>query len=212
MFTGLIQHIGKVKSVEKRGALLCLAVEMPALDRAVVPGASIAVNGVCLTAVTVSDKVLAFEAVTETQNITALRYLQKDDAVHAELSLRAGDELGGHFVTGHVDGVGEVLELDKSADAWTVTISIPEGLEAYFVPKGSVAVDGVSLTLQEVMPDVFKIALIPHTLRHTNFSRLRAGQKVNIEADMLAKQAAKYFAAGKNPFPFSQKELREQGF
>lgn len=212
MFTGLIQHSGKVKKIEKRGALLCLAVETAALDRPVQTGASVAVNGVCLTAVNCELNCLEFEIVAETQQVTALKDLRKDDPVHLEFSLRAGDEFGGHFVTGHVDGVGEVLELDKGADGWAVTISIPEGLEAYFVPKGSVAVDGVSLTLQEVMPDAFKVALIPHTLENTNFSRLRAGKKVNIEADMLAKQAAKYFAAGKSPLPFSQKELREQGF
>ena len=173
MFTGIVQQLGRVRSLAEGR----LVVERGPVDAAV--GDSVAVNGVCLTVVERADETLAFDVVPETVS----RVRPFVDAVNLEGALRAGDPMGGHVVQGHVDGVGHV----RAVDAEGIWVDPPEELLAYVVEKGSIAVDGVSLTVAEVDAAGFRIALIPHTRERTTLGRVRAGDAVNLEVDVLAK-------------------------
>src|SRR5918995_5367840 len=174
MFTGIVQALGRVRSFEDGR----LVVERGPVDAAI--GDSVAVNGVCLTVVERGEGTLAFDVVPETVSRTR----PFGDAVNLEPSLRAGDPLGGHVVQGHVDGVGRVRAL--GADGRLV-VEAPAEILAYVVEKGSIAVDGVSLTVAWVHRDAFEVALVPHTLEVTTLGSLREGDAVNLEVDVLAK-------------------------
>jgi riboflavin synthase len=176
MFTGLVREVGTVVSFEG-GRLVVEAETSGEL------GDSIAVDGVCLTVVENSAGRLAFDVVPETLS----RVKPFDDAVNLEPALRAGDALGGHYVQGHVDGVGTVTSVAEESDGLRMRIEPPRELLRYLVEKGSVAVDGVSLTVAAVEESGFEVALIPHTLTATTLGRLTSGASVNLEADVLAK-------------------------
>ena len=187
MFTGLVECLAEVKEVipDGPGVRLVIADILKASGTAV--GDSIAINGCCLTVVEVGDKHLAFEAGEETLSRTNLGELGQGDHVNIETSLRMGDELGGHLVTGHIDGVGTVDERIDDAEWSTIWFQVPDGLARQMASKGSVAVDGVSLTLVEVERERFSVALIPHTLKVTTLGRRQVGDRVNLETDVLAK-------------------------
>lgn len=190
MFTGLIREIGRLKGMTPRGGVLRLDIEAPVTAANASIGASIAVNGICLTVTAVSGRRFRVEAASETRRLTTLRHWSRGDRVHLEPALRAGDPLDGHLVQGHVDGIGTVAAVRKSGADWLMTVDLPRELAAFLTPKGSVAVDGVSLTVDEGPFDRgFTVNLIPHTLAATTFDKRRPGQKVNLEMDVLVKAA-----------------------
>jgi riboflavin synthase len=190
MFTGLVQCLGQLVALRDAAPGKRLTIDCPELADAAL-GDSIAINGCCLTVVRRDGPRLAFEAGPETLARTNLGALAVGDAVNLEPSLRVGDRLGGHFVSGHVEGLATLAERRDERDWSTFWFAYPQELGRYMVPKGSIAVDGVSLTVVDVEPERFSVALIPHTLEHTTLGRLAAGGRVNLETDLLAKYAQK---------------------
>jgi riboflavin synthase len=195
MFTGLIEALAIVRAVVDEPPGKRLVVVEPQIAAGAAIGDSIAVNGCCLTVVSVEGDALAFQAGPETLSRTTLGERRPGDYVNLECSLRAGDRLGGHFVTGHIDGVGSLAARQDEADWSTCWFATPAELEHQMAIKGSIAVDGVSLTLVEVECDRFSVALIPHTLSVTTLGKLRIGDRVNLETDILAKYVQRALAA-----------------
>ena len=187
MFTGLVQYLAEVTQVrdEPPGKWLVVRAEPFAASAEI--GESIAVNGCCLTLVDFDEENLAFQAGPETLSRTNLGQLRAGSQVNLERSLKIGDPLGGHFVTGHVDGQGALLERHEEGDWSTCWFRAPPALTRQMVGKGSVAIDGVSLTLVDVEDQRFSVQLIPHTLAVTTLGKLQAGDAVNLETDLLAK-------------------------
>lgn len=183
MFTGIIQAVGKVASL--RGP----ALELEAPLRGLRAGDSVAVNGVCLTVVPpLKPSKLRFEVSAETFRLTNLGALRAGDGVNLEPALKAGDALGGHLVSGHVDARGKVLDLASQPGGFArLRVELPQALRGLVAKKGSVCVDGISLTVAALGRGWFEVALVPHTLSHTNLSRRRKGDAVNLEADLLAR-------------------------
>jgi riboflavin synthase len=192
MFTGLIEALGTVRERTVTGAGSRLVIVEPAIAGELRLGESVAVNGVCLTVVAHDAETFAFEAGPETLARTNIGELAIGDRVNLERSLRVGDRLGGHFVQGHVDGVGRIARHIPQGEWLTVWFSCPTELAAQMVSKGSVAVDGISLTLVDVEADGFSVALIPHTLEHTTLGSKGPGAVVNLETDVLAKCVWKF--------------------
>jgi riboflavin synthase len=186
VFTGLIQGQGRIRAVERTGDGVRLAVESE-LARELSLGDSVAVNGVCLTATSVDATGFAAEVMNETLRRSSLQDVDAGGEVNLELPLRAADRLGGHVVQGHVDGVGTVTAVVADGFARLIAIDAPADLLRYLVVKGSVAVDGVSLTVAECDDASFTVSLIPETLERTNLGRALAGTRVNLEVDVLAK-------------------------
>ena len=186
MFTGIIQAVGKISSIEPRGQDVRMVIAATGMDLSdVALGDSIAVNGVCLTAVALTGHAFTVDVSKETLNCT-----QGFDAaaeVNLEKALRLSDRLGGHLVSGHVDGVGDVLKFVAEGECYLLQIQAPSALSKYIAAKGSVTVNGVSLTVNRVAGDVFSINLIPHTLENTTLKHLRDGARVNLEVDMMAR-------------------------
>ena len=180
MFTGLVREVGAVVSFED--GRLCVESSIIAAI-----GDSVAIDGVCLTVVDGDRKTLAFDAVPETLSRTTLGRLAPGEAVNLEPALRAGEALGGHYVQGHVDGIGRIRSVDTEGDGRRVWVDAPAEILRYCVEKGSVAVDGVSLTVAGLDDEGFAVALVPHTLEVTTLGSAAAGDEVNLEADVLAK-------------------------
>lgn len=195
MFTGLVQGFGEVRSVTPEGPGVRLVVQdAPTASRAAI-GDSIAINGCCLTVVAIDGEQLAFEAGAETLRRTNLGQLRPGDRVNLEASLRMGDALGGHLVTGHIDGLGTVDSRTDDAAWCTMWFRTSPALLRQMASKGSVAVDGVSLTLVDVTDERFSVALIPHTLDATTLGQRRVGDEVNLETDVLAKYVERQLAS-----------------
>jgi riboflavin synthase len=197
MFTGIVTAVGEVKSVERSAGLARLTIQSPYEDVAI--GASIAHDGCCLTVVHAEPRNgglrYVVEAAAETLALTTIGRLEPGEKVNLERSLRAGDELGGHFMLGHVDGVGDVLTVREDGAGWRIKLRPPKSIEHLIAQKGSIAVDGVSLTVNEVDSAGFSVLVIPHTWAVTTLSRLKPGDKVNLEADMMARYAARLVEA-----------------
>jgi riboflavin synthase len=187
MFTGIVRERGTVVSAEPTEAGVRLLVEAPLTAGGTVIGDSIAIDGVCLTATDVVDGQFAFDAVPETLSRSTLGRLAAGAEVNLEPAVRAGEPLGGHYVQGHVDGVGRVHDVQREGDGLRVTIEAPAEFLRYCVEKGSVAMQGVSLTIAELHDGAFAVALVPHTLEATTLGTLAIGDPVNLEADVLAK-------------------------
>jgi len=185
MFTGLIEQVGEVESVRQTDAGCELRIRAPYRD--LTAGESIAVNGACLTVRDFGDGWFEAAAVTTTLERTTIGAWKKGTMVNLERAMRADDRLGGHIVQGHVDCVGTIAGVARDGDALLVDISIPSAFEPLFVLHGSVAIDGVSLTVNDIKPRGVQVSLIEYTLRHTNLGDLRAGTGVHIEADIIAK-------------------------
>ena len=191
MFTGIIRHSGTVRALKKNRRSCVLTLESAAVASKVKTGGSVSVNGVCLTAVNRSAKRISFQLVAETLKRSALGSLRIGERVNLELPLKLSDRLDGHFVLGHVDGKGEVKSIAVKGKGRDFLITYPNSLAKYLPPKGSITVDGVSLTLGKVTPKAFRVHIIPHTLKSTNFRHYHPKTKVNLEADILAKLAHK---------------------
>ncbi len=190
MFTGLIKEVGSIKAIVPRGGTIRVDLDAPLCAPGLDVGDSLAVNGVCLTVTQRTGSSVRVEAAAETRRITTLPHWRVADRVHLEPALRAGDPLGGHLVLGHVDGLGRVLQVRQEHGNWFLTIGLLPGLARYLLPKGSVAVDGVSLTVDSgPFRDRFTVNVIPHTLARTRLGKLRVGQAVNLEMDVLVKAA-----------------------
>ena len=190
MFTGIITDIGEIAGiVHESGTKLTLSA--PFSTDSVKIGTSVACSGVCLTVVEKKQNTLVFEASEETLGKTSLGRWQKGTKINLERSLKAGDELGGHFVMGHVDAVAEILEISTLEGAKNLTLSLPGAMLSLVAKKGSVAIDGVSLTVNAVSNETFEVAIIPHTEKVTTLGRLKIGDKVNLEADVFARYSAR---------------------
>jgi riboflavin synthase len=191
MFTGLIREIGRLRSVARRRGVRRLAVTAPKLASRLAVGDSVAVNGICLTVTVLSGDGFRVDAAAETSRVTTLPAWRPGDRLHLEPSLRLGDPIDGHLVLGHVDGVGRVVVIRRVGGSLFATVKLDRELARFLRPKGSIAVDGVSLTVDAgPFRDRFTVNLIPHTLEWTFFDRLRVGQAVNLELDVLVKSAA----------------------
>ena len=186
MFTGIIQSTGKIKSITPAGEDLKLNIQVGTLDMSDVKiGDSIAVNGVCLTAVTFDAT--HFEAHVSKKTLNCTVGLDVTREVNLEKALRLSDRLGGHLVSGHVDGVGQVVRFEPAGDCWLLMVRAPHTLSRYVAVKGSIAIDGVSLTVNTVEQDTFSMNLIPHTIEHTTLKHLGIGSRVNLEVDLIAR-------------------------
>jgi riboflavin synthase len=193
MFTGIITDLGRVRRLH-RGDLAELTIAT-AFDTSVIPlGASIACSGVCLTVVGVAPGEFSVQASAETLACTTIGEWEEGTSVNLEKSLRVGDELGGHLVAGHVDGIARIGERRPEAESVRFVFEAPEELASFIAPKGSVAIDGVSLTVNEVSGARFGVNIIPHTLGCTNFGRASPGQRMNLELDLIARYVARLLA------------------
>jgi riboflavin synthase len=195
MFTGIVQAMGAIVRVEPRGGDTRLVVDTGGLDATdVALGDSICVSGVCLTAVAIDATGIAADVSNETLSRTTLGMLKSGDCVNLEKSLRLSDRLGGHLVSGHVDGVGRVVAVESDARSQRWTFEVPPELSRYIAAKGSVCIDGVSLTVNEVASNRFGVNLIPHTIGATTFQHKRIGDAVNIEVDLIARYVERLHA------------------
>ncbi len=194
MFTGIVREVGRVVDVEAVNAGATLRIAAPETAARTAVGDSVAIGGVCLTAESVEGETMRFHAVPETLSRSNLGGLQAGDGVNVEPALRAGEPLGGHIVQGHVDGLGSVRAVEQEGDGVRVSFDAPPELLGYLVEKGSVTVDGVSLTVAGLDDDAFAVALIPHTLSVTTLGALAPGAHVNLEVDVLAKYVERLVA------------------
>jgi riboflavin synthase len=218
MFTGLVEGVGTVARVSTRGKVKRITLSVPAAFNDLKAGDSLAVSGACLTVVAVKKGEVTLEAVPETLSRTTLGKLRAGSKVNLERAVRADSRLGGHFVQGHVDGVGRITAIRRLGQTWVVVISAPGEILKGLVLKGSVALDGVSLTISEFSGDGFGVVLVPHTLKHTTLGSWKKGEEVNIEGDILGKYVARYLAPGARTGSLAEKReltlewLAEEGY
>ena len=187
MFTGIIEELGKVRSIEERGENARIVIEAHTVVDGTNHGDSIAVNGVCLTALDLQTDSFAADVSKETLSRSTLGSLKPGAAVNLERSVTPATRLGGHIVQGHVDARGELISVDDHGESWTVRFGFPREVARYLVFKGSVAVEGISLTIAALSDDYFEVAIIPKTWEVTNLSRLQVGDRVNLEVDVIGK-------------------------
>jgi riboflavin synthase len=218
MFTGIIEHLGRIESVSLQDDGGRVTIHAPTLASNLAVSNSVAVNGCCLTIVSVNEgrfsANLSGETIRKTSFGVSFGPLKKGAIVNLEQPLTAGKEFGGHFVLGHVDGTGEVAHLRQEGESWQYGVQVPEELERYIVPKGSITIDGISLTVANWHDGIAEIAVIPYTYEHTNIRYLRPGQAVNLEGDILGKYIERYLEARKEPSAsrLTVANIVEQGF
>lgn len=198
MFSGIVEEAGSVVDLSKTETGCRFTVKADKAHLGVKLGDSIANNGCCLTVVDfdLEQGLLTFDLLEETQRATNLVQLEKGCLINLERSLAVGDRIGGHFVSGHVDGTGTIVKWEKSGSDYVLEVEVPEGSERYLVPKGAIAIDGISLTVGEVIDRVFSVWIIPHTYEVTALNERKAGDLVNLEYDMLAKYVEKLVKHG----------------
>lgn len=214
MFTGLIEEVGQVASLAEKSGTRRIVVSSSRLVKELKTGDSIAVNGVCLTALDITHDSFAADLAAETVSRTSLTRLQTGSLVNLELPAKADGRLGGHVVQGHVDGAGRLLSLERipGGEDWKLTIELPSGLEQYVVFKGSISIEGISLTVAKIEGRKVHVAVIPHTYEVTNLKSLKPGDPVNIEVDVLAKYAEKMLKGEVSPRGLTAERLRSEGF
>ncbi len=201
MFTGIIETTGSVKDLEQRAGGLKLTVEAPSMAPDFEQGASIAVNGVCLTVVDHGDEAFSVEIVPETVSRTTFGELRAGHRVNLERPLRLSDRLDGHLVQGHVDGVGRIAALEERGNSLWYEVEIPAGLTPFVIEKGSIALDGISLTIAGLAGNLAAVSIIPHTASITTFGSRQIGDGVNIEVDMIGRYVASLLHTGRNTHP-----------
>jgi riboflavin synthase len=218
MFTGLIQETGEIISTERatgqnRGSVTRISIKAETIPSELKTGDSVAVSGVCLTALEIGEHQFSADLAEETLKRTSLRRLKAGSIVNLELPAKAQGRMGGHVVQGHVDGVGSIVSLQKIKfrDDWRLSVELPPELSRYVVPQGSITIEGISLTVAAIESSRVEIAIIPHTWQSTNLRALRDGDPVNIEVDVLAKYAEKT-AHGKTQGKLTIADLLRQGF
>lgn len=189
MFTGIVEELGEIKSITKKGNIAQICVKANTVLEGVKIGDSISVNGACLTVVKKDSPLLIFEAMPETLKVTNLGILRISDKVNLERSLRVGDRLSGHFVCGHIDSLGIIRKKNYIGGNLALEIAVPAQFTKFILPKGSIAVDGISLTVVSKKSNTFSVYIIPHTLKNTTLSFKGPSDKVNIEFDILAKKS-----------------------
>ncbi len=192
MFTGIVEELGEVNGIEKHGKVLRLGIKAVKTSGDIKPGDSVSVNGVCLTAIEIKSRTIFFDCIEETLKLTNLGKLGVGDIVNLEKALRADGLLSGHIVLGHIDEQGEISRIIKHSGETVFYIGVSSEILDYLVPKGSVTIDGVSLTVCDIGSDYFTVKLIPYTLRITALGLKIAGERINIEVDILAKYARKF--------------------
>lgn len=195
MFTGLIEEIGQIESLQKKSDGMLLYVKAKKILEDAKLGDSIAVNGVCLTVVDIKNDKVAFELSNETINRSNFRYAKIGDYVNLERALKASDRLGGHIVQGHVDTTGKIVEMKNLGSHIELLLQIPHEYKSLLIEKGSIAVDGISLTINYVLNDKISINIIPHTLENTNLKHKKVGDLVNLEFDILGKYILKFISS-----------------
>ncbi len=215
MFTGLVMELGTVSALKLSSGGARLSVSAPAVSKGIALGGSVSISGACLTVTAINGQTLEFDISAETLRSTSLGGLRPGDKVNLEPALRAQDPLGGHIVSGHVDVVGNISSKTKTGDAWKVEIKAPAGFVALLVQKGSVTVDGISLTVVDLLEDAFTVVIIPHTARNTTIGSKEAAAPVNLEADIIGKYVARYLASvapGQGKGGITMESLRDSGF
>jgi riboflavin synthase len=212
MFTGLIEDTGRVASFLRRSeaGILVVETQLPTADIAV--GDSVAVNGICLTVTATSQSTLTFDVSPESISRTTLGSLSSGSRVNLERALRLGDRLGGHIVSGHVDCEGRLIRSENRSGNHQLQFSLPQEYARYLVEKGSITIDGISLTVNAVSHDGFSVNIIPHTFAATTLGHLAIGDRVNIETDIIGKYVERLTAPWKNSGGLSMKTLAENGF
>lgn len=196
MFTGLIEDVGTLKEIRMTSdhAAVTVSTSLPMAELNL--GESISVNGVCLTVTSFGDGVFTADVSPETMRRTSLGHLSRGAAVNLERALRLSDRLGGHLVTGHVDGLGKIVERRQEGNAWVFRFQVDTALASVLIEKGSVAIDGISLTVNDVSEDSFSLAIIPHTLDKTTLQHRQVGDEVNVETDLIGKYVARFMRGG----------------
>ena len=198
MFTGIVEETGTVESIKPTGKSIGLTVRANVGGRGLKIGASVAVNGCCLTVVNISlhgkARLIRFDLLQESWRRINLQFARPGSLVNLERPLRAGDEFGGHFVTGHVDGLGKIIRWERAGQDHVLDIAAPADVRRYLVPKGSITVDGISLTVAAVSKNSFRIWIIPHTFEITALRERKVGDAVNLEADLLGKYVKKFLS------------------
>ena len=219
MFTGIIEEVGKVVKIEQRGENRRITIDAASVSGELKTGDSVAVSGVCLTALNINPKSFSADLAPETWARTSFSRMHEGALVNLELPMQANGRFGGHIVQGHVDGVGKLIELERIANSenWWLHIQMPPEIEKYTVFKGSVSIEGISLTVARLEQNICTVAIIPHTVERTNLGSLHPGDPVNLEADLIAKYVEKMMSgrsAPSSPTPSSLtiEELVRQGF
>ena len=214
MFTGIIEEVGKVVSIKEEHGTRRLTVAASKLIHDVKKGDSIAVSGVCLTAVGITPNSVGFDLADETWHRTSFSRIHEGALVNLELPMRADGRFGGHIVQGHVDGTGEFVGLERIPDAedYWLRIRIPKELERYVIFKGSLSIEGISLTVAKIEGAEVTVAIIPHTCQMTNLQSLKVGDPLNLEVDMIAKYVEKMMKGESGNSPLTLEKLVEQGF
>jgi riboflavin synthase len=210
MFTGLIEEVGTVKSLVT-GTVNRLSIKCSKITNGISLGDSVAINGVCLTVIRIGSQEVDFDAVKETISRSTLGELKPNDKVNLEASLCAGKPIGGHFVLGHVDGVGEISSIKSEGESKVISFIAPDAVSRYLVEKGSIAIDGISLTIANCSKNIFSVAVIPHTLENTTLINKKPGNKVNLEADIIGKYVEKFTNTSKQS-AVTQELLKNAGF
>lgn len=208
MFTGIIEETGRVKTVTNNKITVFAKTVLTGTK----PGDSISVNGVCLTATKIGADFFEADISQETFRVTALNNLKQGSFVNLERAVQVGERLGGHIVTGHIDGRGMGKYIKKNESFYNIGIELPSELLKYVVKKGSIAVNGISLTVAEIERNIIEIAVIPHTFENTNLKNLQVGENVNIETDILSKYVEKFLSTSDNKSGISMEFLAQHGF
>jgi riboflavin synthase len=212
MFTGIIEETGKVEQTSYSGGNLLLKIKAPGVSEDLKPGDSININGACQTVIESGKGFFVVEAVAETLNRTNLGMLEVNDAVNLERALRTSDRLGGHLVTGHIDFVGQIMSITPKGQSHIFEFSYPQEYKSHFVEKGSVAVDGISLTIVDVLDDSFTVSVIPFTTKSTTLGIRTIGDSVNIETDLIGKYIRRMLDVEKSQSKITEEWLKEKGF
>jgi riboflavin synthase len=214
MFTGIVEEVGRITRIEQRGENRRITITAGHAPRQMKAGDSVSVSGVCLTALDIKPESFSADLAPETWTLTSFSRIHEGAQVNLELPMKADGRFGGHIVQGHVDGVGKLISLDRIADSdnWWLHIELPHEVEKYTVYKGSISIEGISLTVAKLEENRCTIAIIPHTVEQTNLNSLKPGDPVNLEADLIAKYVEKMMKGNSAESSLTIEDLVEQGF